>query len=229
MNSPATVNGIEHRPLWQLRPCPNNARTHSEAQTRQIAKSIQEFGFVNPILIAPDGTIIAGHARFAAASYLCMKSLPVIVIGHLSETQRRALVIADNQLALNAGWNADLLRAELIALEAEKFDLDVIGFDEEELNRLVTEQDQLVEKELQELTHADPELTLPRLPVSQPGDLWILGPNRFFCGEHSTEEALGFADKICHQWQRLTGKSAVLDNDQRTFEDLAANRRTLAA
>jgi hypothetical protein len=228
MNYPVTVSSIEHRPVWRLRRDPNNARTHSDLQIRQIGNSIQEFGFVNPILIAPDDTIIAGHARFEAAICIAMDAVPVIVLQHLSETQRRALVIADNQLALNAGWNDDLLRAELEDLQAEKFDLDVIGFDEKELNRLVIEQDRPIKRELRELTHTDNELTPPRVLVSQPGDQWILGPHRFLCGGESTTQALEFADTTCRQWQQLTGKAAVLGHNQRNFEAVAADRQSLA-
>lgn len=227
MNSFVTVNSIEQRSLRELRAHPNNARTHSRAQIKKIAKSIQEFGFVNPILIAPDGTIIAGHARYEAANRICMSSVPVIVVRHLSETQRRALVLADNQLALNAGWNDDLLRAELTALAAEKFDLRMIGFDDEELNRMIAEQEHIVEAEIRALDNTDSGLT-PRVSVSQPGDLWILGPLQLSCGDDSNPEVLEFADKICRQWQQATGKPPVLDHNKRSFRGVAVDRRLAA-
>src|ERR1700693_4673049 len=111
--APHMVGHLELRPVEQLTPYANNARTHSATQVEQIAASIQEFGFVNPILVGPDHRIVAGHARLRAAIKLGMREVPVIVLEHLSEAQRRALVLADNQLALNAGWDEELLRAEL--------------------------------------------------------------------------------------------------------------------
>src|SRR5580704_9318313 len=111
-----TVQQIEHWEIERLISFPGNARTHTREQIAQIAASIAEFGFVNPILVGTDAVIIAGHARLLAAQKLGMREVPVIVLGHLSETQRRALVIADNQLALNAGWDEEKLREELAAL-----------------------------------------------------------------------------------------------------------------
>src|ERR1039457_2308158 len=116
-----------------LIPYPRNARTHSDEQIAQVAASIAEFGFVNPVLVGADGVIIAGHARLLAARKLKMAEVPVIVLGHLTEAQRRALVLADNKLALNAGWDADMLRVELQDLDVNGFNLDLIGFSAEEL------------------------------------------------------------------------------------------------
>src|SRR6266851_1659518 len=128
-------------PIDQLVPYQKNARTHSDEQIAQIAASIQAFGWTNPILVGPDYVVIAGHARLAAAKKLGMSEVPVIVLGHLSEAQRRALVIADNQLALNAGWNEDLLRLELQDLQLADFDLAVVGFSDEELRDLLGDPD----------------------------------------------------------------------------------------
>ncbi len=124
---------IESWPVDRLIPSGTNTRTHSAEQVAQIAASIQEFGFVNPILIGADATIIAGEGRFRAALTLGMRRVPVIVLEHLSETQRRALAIADNQLALNAGWDEQMLREQLAALRDEDFDLGLLGFDDQEL------------------------------------------------------------------------------------------------
>jgi ParB-like chromosome segregation protein Spo0J len=135
------VGHIEQRPVDQLKPHRQNARTHSEAQIEQIVASIREFGFVNPILIGSDDGIIAGHARLQAARKVGMREVPVIVLGHLTAKQRRALAIADNQLPLNAGWDEEILRLELSALQQEEFDLKLIGFDNAELERLLAEQD----------------------------------------------------------------------------------------
>src|SRR5580658_436077 len=112
MNAPTAVQQIDHWPIDRLIPFAGNARTHSCEQISQIGASIAEFGFVNPILVGADGVIIAGHARLIAAKKLGMSEVPVIVLGHLSPIQRRALVLADNQLALNAGWDEAKLRVE---------------------------------------------------------------------------------------------------------------------
>jgi hypothetical protein len=128
---------IETRSLDRLIPHVRNARTHSEDQVAQIAASIAEFGFTNPILIGADDVIIAGHGRLLAAKLLGLSEVPVIVLDHLSDAQRRALVIADNRIAENAGWDEALLRAELSALREEDFDLDVLGFGDAELIRIL--------------------------------------------------------------------------------------------
>ena len=128
---------IESRPISQLIPYVRNARTHSGDQIAQIAGSIAEFGFVNPVLIGADDVIIAGHGRVLAAEKLGLAEVPVIVLSHLSESQRRALVIADNRIAENAGWDEAMLKAEIAALHEDAFDLDLLGFAEEELGRLL--------------------------------------------------------------------------------------------
>ena len=128
---------IETRPIERLIPYVRNARTHSEDQIAQIAASIAEFGFVNPILIGADDVIVAGHGRVLAAKLLGLAEVPVIVLEHLSDAQRRALVIADNKIAENAGWDEETLRAELAALREEEFDLDVLGFSDAELVRIL--------------------------------------------------------------------------------------------
>ena len=128
---------IETRPIARLIPYVRNARTHSGDQIAQIAGSIAEFGFVNPVLIGADDVIIAGHGRVLAAEKLGLAEVPVIVLSHLSESQRRALVIADNRIAENAGWDDAMLKAEIAALHEDAFDLDLLGFAEEELGRLL--------------------------------------------------------------------------------------------
>src|SRR6476659_11155537 len=122
------ARSIERWLLDKLIPYARNPRTHSEAQVAQIAASITEFGFNNPILVDSKAGIIAGHGRLLAARKLELEEVPVIVLDHLTEAQKRAYIIADNQLALNAGWDDDLLRAELAALQAEDFDLNLVGF-----------------------------------------------------------------------------------------------------
>src|SRR5436309_10172470 len=118
---------IEHWPLERLVPYERNARTHSTAQIEQIAQSIREFGFTNPILVDSQAGILAGHARLCAARVLQLEKVPVIVLDHLTDIQKRAYILADNQLALSAGWDDALLAQELARLEGEGFDLEVIG------------------------------------------------------------------------------------------------------
>lgn len=161
----------------ELIPYVRNARTHSEAQVSQIAASIREFGFLSPILVAEDNTILAGHGRLAAALKLGLKKVPCVKENHLTETQKRAYIIADNKLSLNAGWDSELLAVELSELEGADFNLDLLGFDEAELSSIfdadkdVNEDDFDVEKELEEPC------------FSKTGDMWTLGKHRVICGD----------------------------------------------
>lgn len=168
---------VEYRPLDALVPYANNARTHSDEQVAQIAASIAAFGFVNPVLVDERGVIIAGHGRLAAARMLGMTEVPVIELAHLTETQRKALIIADNRIALNAGWDDELLKLELESLKAEDFDLDILGFDP-------TEIDDLLFADAEESSEADEAVPeVPDDPVSKAGDLWVLGNHRVLCGD----------------------------------------------
>ena len=178
MNHNALDLKIEQWPVETLVPCARNARTHSDAQVAQVAASIARFGFVNPILVGPDRVIIAGHARLLAARKLEMSEVPVIVLEHLSEAQRRALVIADNRLALNAGWDEEMLALELATLRDEDFSLDVLGFDDEELSRLLAAQGAA-----EGLTDEDSVPEVPETPVSQTTDLWNLGDHKLLVGD----------------------------------------------
>jgi ParB-like nuclease domain len=167
--------------LWvieKLIPWARNPRTHSGAQIAQIAASIAEFGFNNPILVDTKAGIIAGHGRLLAARKLGLKEVPVIVLDHLTEAQKRAYIIADNQLALNAGWNDELLGIELAALQQEDFDLTLIGFEDEELARLLATQDAA-----DGLTDEDAIPELSETPVCLAGDLWILGDHKLLVGD----------------------------------------------
>ena len=130
---------IKTAQVSDLIPYISNSRTHSDAQIAQIAASIKEFGWTNPILVSGDNSIIAGHGRLLAARKLSMTEVPVIVLDYLSKAQQRALVIADNQLALNAGWDMDLLKAEIEDLKLDDFDIDLLGFDDGELQRILNE------------------------------------------------------------------------------------------
>lgn len=168
---------VEYLDPSKLTPYVNNARTHSPEQIDQIAASIKEFGFVNPILIDERDVIIAGHGRLAAAQKLGMTQVPVIYLRHLTETQRRGLIIADNRIALNAGWDQELLKVEIEALKIEDFDLDILGFDPTEIDSLLFSD----EEDTSEEDEAVPEV--PEDPVSKAGDLWILGDHRVLCGD----------------------------------------------
>ena len=155
-----------------------NARTHSAAQVAQIAASIVEFGFANPILVDSADGIVAGHGRLLAARKLELAEVPVIVLDHLSPTQRRAFVIADNRLSDLAGWDDELLKLELAALEADGFELGVIGFTEHELAGLLADPENAPAPEGEE------EVPLPPAQaVTRPGDFWLIGPHRIICGD----------------------------------------------
>ncbi len=176
---------VKHVELWlidRLIPFGRNPRTHSEAQVAQIAASIAEFGFNNPILVDTKAGIIAGHGRLLAARKLQLEQVPVIVLDHLTDAQKRAYIIADNQLALNAGWDEELLRAELAALQDEDFKLDLIGFDDEDLARLLAAQDAA-----EGLTDEDAVPDLQQKPVSVAGDLWILGNHKLLIGDATNQ------------------------------------------
>ena len=182
-------------PVERLIPRATNPRTHSPAQVAQVARSIQEFGWTNPILVGADSDIIAGHARLMAARQLGMTEVPVVILEHLSEAQRRALVIADNQLALNSGWDEELLRIELAMLQEEQYDLNIIGFDDDELARLLADQDAA-----EGLTDEDAVPELAETPVSVAGDLWILGDHRLLCGDATCSADVNRLMERRRQW-----------------------------
>jgi len=182
MNLHAMAQRIEHWLIEKLIPYARNPRTHSDAQIAQIAGSIAEFGFNNPILVDTKAGIIAGHGRLLAARKLQLKEVPVIVLDHLTETQKRAYILADNRLALNAGWDEDLLRVELAALQEEDFSLELIGFDDEELARLLAAQDAA-----EGLTDEDAIPDLPQTATSLTGDLWLLGNHKLLVGDATNQ------------------------------------------
>jgi DNA modification methylase len=166
-------------PIDRLLPYIRNARTHSDEQVAQVAASIQEFGWTNPILVGSDGVIIAGHARLAAARKLGIDEVPVIVLDHLTETQRRALVLADNKLALNAGWDEDMLRVEIESLKDDDFNLDLVGFTSQELDDLLCDPEETRDG----LTDEDAVPETPETAVTVAGDVWLLGEHRLLCGD----------------------------------------------
>jgi len=177
--TPAMVRRIELWPIDLLVPFARNPRTHSEAQVAQIAASIAEFGFNAPLLVDSKSGIIAGHGRLLAARKLGLTEVPVIVLDHLGETQRRAFAIADNRLGELSGWDDELLALELKGLVDAGFDATLTGFDDSEVAALVA----ALEGGEQE---AEPDEEIPEAPaqaVTQPGDLWLMGPHRLLCGD----------------------------------------------
>ena len=175
---------IDYRKTGELIPYINNSRTHSDQQVQQVAASIKEFGFTNPILIDEDSGIIAGHGRLQAAQMMGMDEVPTITLEGLTEAQRKAYVIADNQLALNAGWDLDALKLELERLGELDFDIDLLGFDDDMLAGL------LEEEPAEGLTDEDEVPELEDDPITVEGDVWILGNHRLMCGDSTSIDAV---------------------------------------
>ncbi len=176
MTADPAVLSIEYWPLDRLIPFARNARTHSPAQVAEIAGSVRAFGFNNPILVGADGGVIAGHGRLAAARQLKLAEVPVIVLASLSEVQRRQLVLADNRIAMNAGWDLDMLKLELTDLKSLGADLSTLGFDPKELAAALNPDSPglIDENEVPEAQE---------VATSAPGDIWCLGPHRLACGD----------------------------------------------
>jgi DNA modification methylase len=215
---------VEQISIEKLIPYVNNARTHSDAQVAQIAASIKEFGFNNPVLIADDNSIIAGHGRVMAARKLGKDTVPAVRLSHLTDTQRKAYVIADNQLAMNAGWNDELLTIELNELLADDFALELLGFDPEELKRLMG-------TELTEgLTDEDAVPDVSEEPVTKLGDVWLLGKHRVMCGDSTSIDAVdnlmngGKADMVFTDppYNVKMQRSASIRNDDLSDVDFEA-------
>jgi DNA modification methylase len=185
MYSEAMARRIEIWPIEKLIPYARNPRTHPDAQVAQLAASIAEFGFVNPVLVASDAGIMAGHGRLLGAQALKMKKVPVIVLDHLTPAQRKAYLLADNKLAELAGWDEDLLRMELKDLQLEEFDLGVIGFSDEELAELLADDEVTTG-----LKDEDAVPEVPERPVSVAGDVWLLGDHRVLCGDATDLKAV---------------------------------------
>src|SRR5437870_2861256 len=196
MSEPSTVNQAERafgipelcvqiRRVESLTPYDRNARIHSDEQIAQIASSITEFGWTNPILVDTNGIIIAGHARLAATKRLGLTDVPVIVLDGLTEQQRRALIIADNKLALNASWDERILRAELARLQSEAYDIELLGFSDEELQLLLRDAEPAAGNADEDAVPDQPEVA-----VSAAGDVWLLGEHRLVCGDSTDPTVL---------------------------------------
>jgi DNA modification methylase len=214
------------RPVSALKPYEKNARTHSAEQVEQLTRSIREFGFTNPLLVDETDRIIAGHGRLQAALALGMSEVPVITLTGLSEPQRRALILADNKIALNSGWDLKLLTEELAELKLEGYDLTLTGFSLEEIDGmtpvLVDEKD------------PDDAPDLPKEPKTKPGDVYVLGPHRLVCGDSTSMENIdrlmqGALADVCWTdppynvaYETKAGKIANDDLDDKEFRDFLA-------
>jgi DNA modification methylase len=176
---------IEQRSVETLIPYINNSRKHSDSQVAQIAASIKEFGWTNPVLVDGSNGLIAGHGRLMAARKLGMKEIPVIELAHLTENQKKALIIADNKLALNSDWDTELLTLELQDLLGEDYDLDLLGFDKDELDALLN-----VIEGTDGLTDEDAVPEVPDEPKTKLGDIYILGNHRIMCGDSTSIDAV---------------------------------------
>lgn len=181
-----SLSQVSERRISSLRPYKRNARTHSQEQIKQIAASISRFGFNNPVLVSDEGEIIAGHGRVEAAKSLGWKSVPTIALSHLSDAERRAYILADNKLALNAGWDREILAIELQTLVDLEFDVELTGFSLAEIDLVLDEADE-----------ADPDGTdapedlvpdAASVAVNRKGDLWQLGRHRLLCGDTQKPE-----------------------------------------
>lgn len=179
---------LEHISTDLLIPYARNSRTHSDDQISQVANSIREFGFTNPVLIDGDNGIIAGHGRVMAAQSLGLKQVPCIRLAYLTDAQKRAYIIADNQLALNSGWDEAMLKAELHDLQAIEFDMTLLGFDVDFLD------DMLEEEQPENNNDANAVPAVPVDPLTKPGDVWLLGKHRLMCGDSTSIDAV---NRLC--------------------------------
>ena len=197
-----------------LIPYARNARTHDEKQVAQIAASIKEFGFLSPIIISKDNTILCGHGRFYAAQKLGLEKIPCIKEEYLTETQRKAYILADNKLAMNAGWDNEMLAIELSELQGEDFDVGLTGFDEKELSILFDKDNDAEEDDFD----VDAELQKPAL--SKSGDIWIIGRHKVICGDSTAPET----------FEKLLGETKVnlVCTDAPYFVELKNKSGTIA-
>ncbi len=177
-----TTERFEKVYIDKLVPYVRNARTHSKEQILQLRASLREFGFVNPVIVDKDLNIIAGHGRIMAAKEEGYKEVPCIFAEHLTEAQKRAYIIADNRLALNAGWDVEMLSVELADLEGSDFDISLLGFDEGELNKLLGDIEGIEDDDF------DVDAELNKAAMTKLGDLWLLGKHRLVCGDSTKED-----------------------------------------
>nr|DAQ42310.1 MAG TPA: adenine specific DNA methyltransferase [Caudoviricetes sp.] len=179
-----TTERFEKVNIDKLVPYARNARTHSKEQVLQLRASLREFGFVNPVIVDKDYNIIAGHGRILAAKEEGIAEVPCVFAEHLTEAQKKAYILADNRLALNAGWDAEMLSVEIADLQGADFDIALLGFDDAELNKLLTSDEDVQDDDFD----VDGELQTPA--VTQAGDLWLLGKHRLVCGDSTKAETI---------------------------------------
>ncbi len=177
-----TTSDMKLVPIQELVPYVNNARTHSPAQITKLRSSLREFGFVNPIIVDRDFSVIAGHGRLIAAKEEGFTEVPCVFVDHLTEAQKKAYIIADNRYAEDAGWDEELLRLEIESLQGMEFDVGLLGFEPAELNKLMTDEDGIEEDDFD----VDAELQKPAITKS--GDVWLLGRHRLVCGDSTKPE-----------------------------------------
>jgi site-specific DNA-methyltransferase (adenine-specific) len=206
----------------KLIPYVRNSRTHSDGQVAQIAASIKEFGWTNPILVDGESGVIAGHGRLLAARKLGQKEVPVIELKHMTESQKRAYVIADNQLAMNAGWDTTLLSLELADLKEQGFEMDVLGFDPKELDKL------LEPEQVDGLTDEDAVPETPVEPKTKLGDIYQLGNHRLMCGDSCsiTDMEKLCAGQLVDMWLTDPPYNVALGMDETPEQAKKRNRRT---
>ncbi|MBV1821580.1 ParB N-terminal domain-containing protein, partial [Bacteroidales bacterium MSK.15.36] len=168
----------------ELIPYANNARTHSKDQINKLRSSLREFGFINPILIDKDYNILAGHGRVMAAREEGIKEVPCVLVEHLTEAQKKAYILADNRLAMDAGWDDEMLALELENLKELDFDMDLTGFDAAEIDELFSN---IHDKDVQD-DDFDVDAALEEEPISKQGDIWLLGRHRLICGDSTKAE-----------------------------------------
>jgi len=197
----------------ELIPYINNSRTHSEEQITQLISSIKEFGFTNPILLTPDNSIIAGHGRLQAVKRLGYEEVPCIIISGLTKTQIKALIIADNQLALNAGWDLEKLSVEVEGLEADKFDISLLGFEDKFLQGLKAEGEGLI---------ADDEIPeIKENPKNKLEDIWVLGDHKLICGDSTDQKYYNLLLKDKKANMVFTDPPYGLNYEYNTHKDVA--------
>lgn len=178
-----TTTELQLVDINKLIPYVNNARTHNAQQINKLRSSLREFGFINPVIIDQDFNVIAGHGRIMAAKEEGISEVPCVFVDYLTEAQKKAYILADNRMAMDAGWDEELLKVEIEALQAEDFDLSLTGFDESELAGFFDTADDAKDDDFD----ADAELEKP--PVTKSGDLWLLGNHRLLCGDSTKEES----------------------------------------
>ena len=231
-NAVPRAGGLPHRtnrqieliPLAKLTASKTNARAHSAKQLRQIAASVERFGFTVPVLVNAQNQILAGHGRVEAAKLLGLEEVPALRVNHLSPVEQRAFAIADNRLAELAGWDREALAIELKALIELDFDIEVTGFEISEI-ALVADGDDEARKESGRATS---KATKDDRAVSRCGDAWLLGAHQLNCGDSADEDGYAAIDTAIRRWQTFTGESAKLVGSGQTFNKVERERRKAA-